>query len=403
MADLALRGLAPETVRLVRQVRAWSVEQVRPLARLADQMHDIPDAARAALGTCPVQGPPVGGGLDYPGRGTADFDETATDGPNVLGVSLMEALSYGDVLAHTLTSEGESLADHVVKAVGSPDQVRNFSGAIAGGVYNLMAFAMTEPDCGSDPARISTTVRRHRDGWVLNGRKVFCSNGAVADLLLVFATIDLGLGHRGIRAVVVERRTPGVHIVKGNERKLGWRSMMTTELAFENAVVPYDALLGGETDNTSGLRDGLGALNFTRGYMGAMVVGIAQAAVDEGRRVLGLERDSWNPRRRVQLDEELSRMDWALHRARLLSRRFASLADNGLPYARSGSIAKAWAPPVAEQVVLRVLQLLGSAGYSETGLLEKWHRDVKIFDIFEGTGNIQRLTIGRHLRALTPA
>jgi acyl-CoA dehydrogenase len=390
--------LAPETARLADEVRRWAVEEVRPFAREADRLHDVPELARKAMLSCPVQGAPVGGKLDYPRRGAPDFDDAATDTPNVLGVALAEAMSYGDVLAHTIMSNGASLADHVLSALGTQDQRERWGTAIERGEFNLMAFAMTEPGNGSDPAGIRTSATRTPSGWRLSGHKVFCSNGAVADLLLVFATVDRSLGYQGIRAFVVPRQTRGVEIVKANEAKLGWRSMMTTEFAFDGVELPPDAMLGDEEDAVAGLRGGLQALNFTRGYMGAMVTGIAQAAVDEGRRWLASGGAGYSPRRRALIAAEFDRLDAAVDRIRRLTRRFALLVDSGQPYKRAGSVAKAYGSPLAERVVLRVIQLTGSAGYSENSLLEKWHRDLKIYDIFEGTGNIQRITVGRELR-----
>jgi alkylation response protein AidB-like acyl-CoA dehydrogenase len=390
--------LAPETIRLADDVRRWAVEEIRPFAREADRMHDVPELARKAVQRCPVQGAPVGGRLDYPRRGAPDFDPVATDTPNVLGVTLAEAMSYGDVLAHTIMSNGASLADHVVRALGTPEQTRHWESAIERAEFNLMAFAMTEPASGSDPAGMRTSATRTPSGWLLNGHKVFCSNGAIADLLLVFATTDRSLGSRGIRAFVVPREAPGVEVVKANESKLGWRSMMTTEFSLHDVALPEHSVLGDGDDALGGLRSGLQALNFTRGYMGAMVTGIGQAAVDEGRARVARSLGQLTPRRREVIGSEFDRLDAALDRARQVTRRFATLVDSGQPIKRAGSVAKAYCSPLAERIVLRVIQLCGSVGYTEDCLLEKWHRDLKIYDIFEGTANIQRVVIGRELR-----
>jgi len=394
-------ALAPETARLAAEVKEWAVLEVRPFAREADRIHDIPEAALKAVKTCPIPHTPAGGQLDYPRRNEPDFDSGGTDGKHMLGSALVESLYYGDMLASLLVNRGESLADRVVTMTGTPAQVEKWVEPIRRGEYNMMAFAMTEPSTGgSDPASMQARARRVDGGWLLNGHKHFCSNGAIADLILVFATIDPALGGRGIRAFVVPRGTPGVCTVKRNESKLGLRSMMTTEFVFEDVQLPADAMIGEDSDDSAeGLKAGLSALNSTRGYLAAMAVGTAQACVDEARANLQRTRAALAPQRLRTVEDELDRMDAALDRGRYLIRRFAALVDAGQPYRRAASVAKAYTCPLAERVTLRVLQHLGSRGYTEPHLIEKWHRDLKIIDIWEGTGNIQRIVVGRELRA----
>jgi acyl-CoA dehydrogenase len=392
--------LAPETVRFAEELREWAVQEVRPFARDADRLHNIPDLAAKVIDLCPIPGTPVGGLLDYPRRGQPDFDPANADGKHLLGSALVESLLYGDVLALVLCTRGESLADRVVRTLGTPEQVAQWIDPIDRGEYNLMAFAMTEPSGGSDPASMKTTATKTDAGWLLNGHKHFCSNGAVADLLLVFATVDSSLGYQGIRAFVVPRATPGVTTITANENKSGLRCMMTTEFSFENVLVPLDSMMGdGGQGSADGLKSGLRALNSTRGYMASMSIGIAQAIVDEGRTQLKRERTSFSPQRWNLIEDEFDRMDSGLQRGRVLTRRFASLFDAGQPYKRAASVAKAYTCPLAERISLRVLQHLGTWGYTEDSLVEKWNRDLKIVDIWEGTQNIQRIVIGRELRA----
>lgn len=394
--------LAPETARLAVEVKEWAVREVRPFAREADRIHDIPDAANKVAESCPIKQTPLGGRLDYPRRGAADFDPAATDGPHYLGSALVESLYYGDILASLLIRQGESLSDRVVRTMGTPEQVDRWIAPISKGEINMISFAMTEPSSGgSDPGRLQTTARRVGDSWILNGHKHFCSNGAISDLLCVFATIDPALGRRGIRAFVLPRETPGLVIIKRNESKLGLRSMMTTEFVLENAEIPLDSMVGYGRDDDAlrGLKAGLAALNSTRGYMASIAVGHAQAAVDEARAHLARHRNFIAVNRVRALDEELDRMDAALDRGRQLTRRFALLVDAGQPYRRAASVAKAYTCPLAERIIARVIQHMGTFGTSEESLVEKWHRDIKILDIFEGTGNIQRIVLGRELRS----
>ena len=182
--------LGAETRRLSDELREWSVHEVRPYAYEADRLHGIPDQARTTLKLCPIQSSPIGGAVDYPRRGEPDFDESGADGRQVLGAAMTEAVVYGDVLAFNLLIRGRGLADRVVRLAGTPEQIERWSMPLERGDYNAMAFAMTEPGGGSDPARMRTSTRRTDDGWVLNGHKHFCSNGATSDLLLVFATVD---------------------------------------------------------------------------------------------------------------------------------------------------------------------------------------------------------------------
>jgi alkylation response protein AidB-like acyl-CoA dehydrogenase len=174
---------------------------------------------------------------------------------------------------------------------------------------------------------------------------------------------------------------------------------MTSTLAFENVELPYDALVGGDSDSpVDGLKAGLSALNGSRGFMAAVCTGIAQAAIDEGRKHLAGEKSAIAPHRWSVIESEFERMEHVLDGLRHVAYRFARLVDSKAPHGREAAMAKAYAPPIAERVILRVLQHMGSTGYSEGNLVEKWHRDIKILDIFEGTGNIQRIVVGRHLR-----
>ena len=180
---------------------------------------------------------------------------------------------------------------------------------------------------------------------------------------------------------------------------MGIRSLVTTEFVLEDVEVPAHSMIGQGDDLAKGLRSGLRGLNTTRGMMGSLTVGIAQAALDEGWKYLQEARGSYAPSRWSAVADEFARMNTALARGRELTFRFASLVDHQQPYRRAASVAKAYVSPLAERIVLRVVQHLGSWGYTEPHLIEKWHRDLKIVDIWEGTGNIQRIVIGRDLRA----
>ena len=393
MNDSAFAG---ETAKLAHEVKEWAVTQLRPFAREADTTHLVPEGAFASVGHCPVKASPTSGKLDYPDRGSLDASQT--DGPMVLAVAVTEAMAYGDLLFLSVFRNGSGLGGKVVRILGTPEQVERWADPLERGELGYACFALTEPTGGSDAAAIRTTATHTETGWVLNGHKHFISNAATSDYAVVFATIDRSLGYQGIRAFVVPLSTQGFHVVKANESKLGIRALLTSELVLENVEVPLDHCLGWPNATGDGLRSGLRALNTTRGLVAAAAIGVAQAAIDQGREYVEARNTEFGPVRAAAIRQELARMEATLERCRLLSRNLARRLDNGLEHQREAGIAKGYTPPICERVVHRVLQLMGPDGYSEEYLVEKWHRDLKIIDIWEGTGNIQRVIVGRSLR-----
>jgi alkylation response protein AidB-like acyl-CoA dehydrogenase len=348
----------------------------------------VPAALWKAFEDAPFGGDPVAGRLELdPSRGVPEGNYTA-------GTALAEAAAYGDMVWIMMT---HGIGAKVVSLVGTPDQIEKWSGGMARGQYKFSAFGLTEPGSGSDAAALRTSAKRDGDTWVINGSKMFCTGGALADWIVVFATIDPSLGHKGIRAFIVERGTPGFSVGKENEHKLGVRALCTSELVFDNVVVPLENCLGSSDTQANAFHTALNTLNTTRQQVASMAVGIAQAALDEGTMLLSSERASFSQPRWTRIQDELVAMGRALQCARLMARRAAWRIDHGLPYGREASMAKAFAPPLAEKVILRVLQMLGPDGWSEEHLIEKWYRDVKIMDIWEGPGQIHRRAVARHL------
>jgi acyl-CoA dehydrogenase len=394
---------AGETIKLASAVREWAVADLRPFARAADRTHVVPDGALASIATCPVQASPTSGKLDYPNRHDPGFDPDQADGTFMLAVAVAEAMAYGDALFLSVFRNGSGLGGKVVKILGTPEQVQRWAAPLDRGEYHYASFALTEPTGGSDAAALRTTAVRTDRSWILNGHKHFISGAATSDYAVVFATIDRAAGYKGIRAFVVPLGTPGFVVVKRNESKLGIRALLTSELALDNVEIPLDQCLGWPDATGDGLRSGLRALNTTRGLVASMATGIAQASLDQGREYLGARRRCFSPRRLDAIEAEFDELDAVLQRCRLLSRRLAWRLDQGLDHQREAAMAKGYTPPVAERIVHRVLQLMGPDGYSEEFLVEKWHRDIKIIDIWEGTGNIQRVVLGRNLRRASTA
>jgi acyl-CoA dehydrogenase len=385
-------ALAPETQRLADTIRDWSVNELRPLARQADAEHSVPDEARRALATAPFSGDATSGKFEL--RDTAG-DPSLLDDRYVTTTTAIEQGCYGDMLFLAVTEPG--IGGKVIDLLGTPEQLDRWRSDAAIKTYGTSGFGLTEPGSGSDAAGLATTATRVADGWLLNGSKIFCSHGAVAGYIVVFATVDRSLGSKGVRAFVVERDTPGLEITKENESKLGVRAMLTTAFALDNVIVPVENCLGAEEDGPGTFRNGLATLNTTRHQVASMAVGIGQASLDEARVLLLGAGSGYSSRRKTAIEDELNRYDAALNRARLLARRAAWLLDQGLPFAIEASTAKAVACPLAERVCSRVISLLGPDGYSDEHLFEKRYRDVKIMDIWEGTGQIHRKIIGQQL------
>ncbi|HTK63531.1 MAG TPA: acyl-CoA dehydrogenase family protein [Pseudonocardia sp.] len=393
--------LNPGAKALLGEVRDWVLAEGRAMARECDDAHEVPaDVAARALKTCPLDvSPLLGVDVDY--GVDREYALGERDGSNTLGVRISELAAYGD-MSLILLLKGAGIGGRVVELLGSPEQVDKWSGGLSRGEYKGTGFALTEPACGSDATALTTSAVRDGDNWVLNGTKIFCSNGCDADYIIVFATVDRSLGHKGIRAFVVPAGTPGLSIPRPNEEKMGCRSMVTSQLVLEDVVLPLDAVLG-DPGREDGFRTAMQTLNSTRPHATSFSVGIGQAAHDLARDHLTERRAEFTGRRWDRIDDELRRMNAALERGRLMVARAAWLMDQRIPNQREASQAKAYASPLGEHVVTRCMLLMGDAGYSKQHLIEKWYRDVKIMDIWEGAGNVQKLVVSRQLQRGGPS
>jgi acyl-CoA dehydrogenase len=260
--------------------------------------------------------------------------------------------------------------------------------------------ALTEPGAGSDVARIRTSARKDGAEWVLRGAKMFCSNSARADWVVVWATVDPSLGRDGHRAFVVERGTPGFEIVK-IEHKMGSRGYETASFVLEDARVPAENLLGGEAFYTSrrGFKGAMATFNLTRPLHAAQGVGMGRAAYDHALAFVRSEYPA-HGRRRERALARLAEIRRGLETARLICLHALWLAEQGKPNALEASYAKLYAPPVVFRAVSTALDVLGEAGVRNDRMLEKLYRDVKILDIGEGTQQVQRLVVARQLFGL---
>jgi acyl-CoA dehydrogenase len=299
-----------------------------------------------------------------------------------------------------LSMPRQGLGNSAIASVASDEQLKRFEGVWAG-------MAITEPGCGSDSASIQTTARLDGDHYVIDGEKIFVTAGGRCDAVVVWATLDKSLGRAAIKSFVVFKDTPGM-TVERLEHKLGIRSSDTATIRFENCRVPASNLLGtAEVDADKGFAGVMQTFDNTRPLVAAMAVGCARASLEVTRELLaeaGVEIDYDRPIH-LQTSAAASYLqmeaDWEA--AYLLTLQAAWMADNGKPNSLQASMAKAKAGRVGNDITLRCVELAGSLGYSEHELLEKWARDSKILDIFEGTQQIQQLIVARRLLGKTSA
>jgi acyl-CoA dehydrogenase len=267
--------------------------------------------------------------------------------------------------------------------------------------------AITEPEAGSDSAAIRTTAVLDGDEYVLNGEKIYVTAGERAELVVVWATLDRSAGRAAIKSFVVERSNPGMKLIRV-EDKLGIRASDTAAFSLEDCRVPKDALLGSpEIDAKKGFAGVMATFDNTRPLVAAMAVGCARASLELTRELLeqaGVVIDYDRPAQtQPAAAATFLQLEADYEAAYLLTLQAACLADNRKPNSLEASMAKAKAGRVGSDVTLRCVELAGSVGYSEHELLEKWARDSKILDIFEGTQQIQQLIVARRLLGKTSA
>jgi acyl-CoA dehydrogenase len=321
------------------------------------------------------------------------------------GVTLGEEVGYG-AASLVLSFPGPGLAGAAILATGTQQQKDKWLARYNDDQIRWGAMAVTEPGCGSDVGAIKATAVREKDHWILNGRKIFCTNGASADIVVVWATIDASKGKEGIRAFIVEKGTEGFSVGR-LEKKLGIRSSETAELVLENCRVPLDAMLGEEARSPAdgpakGFKGVMATFDSTRPGVAALAIGIARASFEYLQERLAEEGYVAAPYGRARtnmtaVDEALIELEAQIEAARLLTHRAAWMIDQKIPNALEASMAKAKAGKVVVDVCAKAVELLGPEGVTRKHPSEMWLRDSKVFDIFEGTGQINRLVIARRI------
>jgi acyl-CoA dehydrogenase len=383
---------------LVAQANQVAREVFRPISRKYD---DAEHAYPKELDMLAAVIDGMNDGSDLGGSGAAgvrrsnDGDGGVRNGTNMSTALGIIELCWGDV-GLLLSMPRQGLGNSAIASVANSEQRERFEGMWA-------AMAITEPEAGSDSAAIRTTAELDEEtgDYILNGEKIFVTSGDRADLIVVWASLDRSVGRAAIKSFVVERDNPGLQLER-LEHKLGIRASDTADFRLENCRVPRENLLGSpEVDVKRGFAGVMQTFDNTRPLVAAMAVGLTRACLEETRRLLaetGVEVDPDAPAA-VQSGAaaELMAMEADYEAARLLTLQASWMADNDKPNSLHASMAKAKAGRTCVDVALRCVRLCGSLGYGQDLLLEKWARDAKILDLFEGTQQIQLLIIARQL------
>lgn len=299
-------------------------------------------------------------------------------------------MCYGDT-GLLLSMPRQGLGNSAIAAVANDEQLERFKGKWA-------AMAITEPGCGSDSAAIRTTAVKDGDDYIINGEKIYVTSGERADCVVVWATLDKKLGRAAIKSFVVEKGTPGM-TVERLEHKLGIKASDTAAIRFIDCRVPATNLLGNaEIDVAKGFAGVMETFDNTRPLVAAMAVGCAKASLERIKEIFKdhLDTNYATPVLNTShIAATIYRLEAEWEAARLLTMKACWMADNKMPNSKEASIAKAKAGRIGSEITLKCVELAASVGYGEDELLEKWARDSKILDIFEGTQQIQQLIIAR--------
>jgi acyl-CoA dehydrogenase len=383
---------------LVGQAHQVAEEIFRPVSRKYDQEeHAYPRELDmlAALLDGMNDGSDMGGGAGAGGVRRQEQSDEIRNGSNMSTALGIVELCWGDV-GLLLSMPRQGLGNSAIASVANDEQLERFDGKWA-------AMAITEPEAGSDSAAIRTTAEYdERTGeYILNGEKIYVTSGERADLVVVWATLDRSLGRAAIKSFVVERSNPGMKLDR-LEHKLGIRASDTAAFILEDCRVPRENLLGSpEVDVKRGFAGVMQTFDNTRPLVAAMAVGLTRACLEQTQELLkeaGVEVDYDKPAQsQSAAAAEYLAMEADFEAARLLTMQATWMADNSKPNSLHASYAKAKAGRTCVDVALRCVRLCGSRGFGEELLLEKWARDGKILDIFEGTQQIQLLIIARQL------
>ena len=369
--------LNEEQKLLQETVRRFAEEVVKPRAKEIDESGEFPRAFFDQAGELGLAGVAVP--EEYGGAGM----------DNLSYCLIIEEISRVCATSGVILSVNNSLVCDPLLKFGTEEQKKEFLTPLAAG-RKLGCFALTEPGAGSDPAGMRTTARRDGDDYVLNGNKVFITNGTHADIALVFASVDLEKKHRGITCFMVPADTPG-YSHGTHEFKLGVNASGTTELAFDNMRIPEKQRLGGEGE---GFKVAMSTLDGGRIGIAAQAVGIARGAFEEAL-TYSQQREQFNQKladfQAIQF--YLADMATELDAGRLLTWKAAWLKDQGKRYTLEAAQAKLFTSEMSQRVTNKALQIHGGYGYTKEYNVERYFRDARITEIYEGTSEVQKMVI----------
>ena len=370
-------GLTREQELVRQMVREFAVNEVKPIAAEIDETERFPMENVKKMGELGMMGIP------FP-------KELGGAGGDVLSyIIAVEELSKVCGTTGVIVSAHTSLCASLIYENGTPAQKEKYLVPLAKG-EKIGAFGLTEPGAGTDAAGQQTTAVLDGDNYILNGSKIFITNGGVADTFIVFAMTDKSQGTRGISAFIVEKGFPGFSIGK-KEDKLGIRASSTTELIFENCIVPKENLIGKEG---KGFGIAMKTLDGGRIGIAAQALGIAEGAYEETIKYMKERKQFGRPLSAFQgLQWMVAEMETKIEAAKLLVYKAAWLKQNKLPYSVDAAKAKLFAAEVAMDVTTKAVQLHGGYGYTKEYPVERMMRDAKITEIYEGTSEVQKMVI----------
>lgn len=374
--------LTDEQKRIQALAREFAEQEVAPVAREADEKGEFPRHLVKRMGELGFLAGPIepeygGAGMDY-----------------VSYVLVCEELGRADSSVRGFLTVHTSLVSLCIRDWGNEEQKRHYLPRLASGEW-IGCYALTEPNAGSDAASMETTAREDGDSYVLNGEKIWITNGTSAHVAIVFASRDRAARHKGICAFLVETDTPGLHREPMKGKELGHRASEHVHITFEDCRVPKNALLGAPGE---GFKVAMSALDRGRLGVAAGAVGVAQACLDAST-TFAKERRQFGQRIAdfQMIQATLADMAADVEAARLLVYRAAWVKDQGLPATKATSIAKLFATEAAMKAASQAILIHGNRGYSNEYPVERYYRDIKGLQIYEGTSHIQRVIIAREL------
>ncbi|MEE8137088.1 MAG: acyl-CoA dehydrogenase [Thermodesulfobacteriota bacterium] len=376
---MSIISLSEEQRMVQKTAKEFTNNEIKPVASINDREHRFPEEIINKLGELGFMGMSVpeqygGSGLDY-----------------LSYILTLEEICKGCASTGTIMSVNNTLVCAPIKTFGTDEQKKSILTELASG-KKLGCFMLSEPEAGSDAASMKTTAILNGDYYLLNGTKSWITNGAEADFAIVFASTDTSLKHKGVSAFIVNMKTPGLKIGK-LEDKLGIRATSTAQIFFEDCKVPANNLLGKEGE---GFKIALHTLDGGRIGIGAQAVGLAQAALEESVRYAKERKAFGKTISDFQgLQFMIADMATRVEASRLLVWQAAVMKDSNVKYSKQSAMAKLYAAETAMWVTTKAIQIHGGYGYTTDYPVERFFRDAKITEIYEGTSEIQRIVIAR--------